>query len=69
MHAQRLATPVSSAADNLLITPTAKGLKPASLVLFPPADLPTELNLLRPGASSVDSPHHIAAAPFHQLLH
>ncbi|KGO34726.1 MAG: NAD-binding protein [Desulfoprunum sp.] len=68
MHAKGLATAVSSDADNVFITLTAKGLKPDIFVLSRAADLQNESKLLRAGASRVVCPYNMGGARMAQIL-
>jgi voltage-gated potassium channel len=68
MKAKGLATAVSSDADNVFITLTAKGLKPDIFVLSRAADLKNESKLLRAGASRVICPYNMGGTRMAQIL-
>ncbi|MBE0585388.1 MAG: potassium channel protein [Desulfofustis sp.] len=68
LTAKGLATAVSSDADNVFITLTAKGLKPGIFVLSRAADLKNESKLLRAGASRVICPYNMGGARMAQIL-
>jgi voltage-gated potassium channel len=68
MRAKGLATAVSSDADNVFITLTAKGLKPDIFVLSRAADLKNESKLLRAGASRVICPYNMGGTKMAQIL-
>jgi len=68
MKAKGLATAVSSDADNVFITLTAKGLRPDIFVLSRAADLKNESKLLRAGASRVICPYNMGGTKMAQIL-
>lgn len=68
MKAKGLATAVSSDADNVFITLTAKGLNPDIFVLSRAADLKNEQKLLRAGASRVICPYNMGGMKMAQIL-
>lgn len=68
MKARGLATAVSSDADNVFITLTAKGLRPDIFVLSRAADLKNESKLLRAGASRVICPYNMGGTKMAQIL-
>lgn len=68
LTAKGLATAVTSDADNVFITLTAKGLKPDVFVLSRAADLKNEKKLLRAGASRVICPYNMGGARMAQIL-
>ena len=68
MKAKGLATAVSTDADNVFITLTAKGLKPDIFVLSRAADLQNESKLLRAGASRVVCPYNMGGTRMAQIL-
>jgi voltage-gated potassium channel len=68
MKAKGLATAVSSDADNVFITLTAKGLRPEIFVLSRAADLKNESKMLRAGASRVVCPYNMGGARMAQIL-
>jgi voltage-gated potassium channel len=68
MRAKGLATAVSSDADNVFITLTAKGLKSDIFVLSRAADLKNESKLLRAGASRVICPYNMGGTRMAQIL-
>ena len=68
MRAKGLATAVSSDADNVFITLTAKGLRPDIFVLSRAADLKNEAKMLRAGASRVVCPYNMGGARMAQIL-
>ena len=67
-RAKGLVTAVSSDADNVFITLTAKGLRPDIFVLSRAADLKNEGKLLRAGASRVVCPYNIGGSRMAQIL-
>jgi voltage-gated potassium channel len=68
IKAKGLATAVSSDADNVFITLTAKGLRPDIFVLSRAADLKNESKLLRAGASRVICPYNMGGTRMAQIL-
>ena len=68
MRAKGLATAVSTDADNVFITLSAKGLNPDIFVLSRAADLQNESKLLRAGASRVVCPYNMGGARMAQIL-
>ncbi|MEE4314169.1 MAG: NAD-binding protein [Desulfofustis sp.] len=68
LTAKGLATAVTSDADNVFITLTAKGLKSDVFVLSRAADLKNEKKLLRAGASRVICPYNMGGARMAQIL-
>ncbi len=68
LTAKGLATAVTSDADNVFITLTAKGLKSDIFVLSRAADLKNEKKLLRAGASRVICPYNMGGARMAQIL-
>lgn len=66
--AKGLATAVTSDADDVFITLTAKGLKSDIFVLSRAADLKNETKLLRAGASRVACPYNMGGARMAQIL-
>ncbi len=68
MKAKGLATAVSSDADNVFITLTAKGLNPDIFVLSRTADVKNEQKLLRAGASRVICPYNMGGTKMAQIL-
>jgi len=68
MKAKGLVTAVSSDADNVFITLTAKGLRPEIFVLSRAADLKNESKMLRAGASRVVCPYNMGGARMAQIL-
>lgn len=67
-RAKGMVTAVSSDADNVFITLTAKGLRPDIFVLSRAADLKNEKKLLRAGASRVVSPYNMGGSRMAQIL-
>ncbi len=67
-RAKGLVTAVSSDADNVFITLTAKGLRPDIFILSRAADLKNEGKLLRAGASRVVCPYNMGGARMAQIL-
>ena len=67
-RAKGLVTAVSSDADNVFITLTAKGLRPEIFVLSRAADLKNESKLLRAGASRVVCPYNMGGSRMAQIL-
>lgn len=67
-RAKGMVTAVSSDADNVFITLTAKGLKPEIFVLSRAADLKNEKKLLRAGASRVVCPYNMGGSRMAQIL-
>lgn len=67
-RAKGLVTAVSSDADNVFITLTAKDLRPDIFVLSRAADLKNESKLLRAGASRVVCPYNIGGSRMAQIL-
>jgi len=67
-RAKGLATVVSSDADNVFITLTAKGLNPEIFILSRAADLKNENKLLRAGASRVVCPYNMGGSRMAQIL-
>ncbi len=68
LKAKGLVTAVSSDADNVFITLTAKGFKPDIFILARSSDLKNESKLLRAGASQVVSPYLIGGRRMANLL-
>ncbi|MGA7277542.1 MAG: potassium channel protein [Desulfocapsaceae bacterium] len=66
--ARGLVTAVTSDADNVFITLTAKGLRPDIFVLSRAADLRNESKLLRAGASRVVCPYNMGGSRMAQIL-
>jgi voltage-gated potassium channel len=66
--ARGVVTAVSSDADNVFITLTAKGLKPDVFVLSRASDVKSESKLLRAGASRVVSPYLIGGRRMAMVL-
>ena len=67
-RAKGMVTAVSSDADNVFITLTAKGLRPDIFVLSRAADLKNEKKLLRAGASRVVCPYNMGGSRMAQIL-
>lgn len=67
-RARGLVTAVSSDADNVFITLTAKGLMPDIFVLSRAADLKNEAKLLRAGATRVVCPYNMGGARMADIL-
>lgn len=67
-RAKGLVTAVSSDADNVFITLTAKGLMPDIFVLSRAADLKNEGKLLRAGATRVVCPYNMGGARMADIL-
>jgi voltage-gated potassium channel len=67
-RARGLVTAVTSDADNVFITLTAKGLRPDIFVLSRAADLRNESKLLRAGASRVVCPYNMGGSRMAQIL-
>ena len=68
MTAKGLVTAVSSDADNVFITLTAKGLKPDIFILARASEGKNEDKLLRSGATRVVTPYHIGGRRMAQVL-
>ncbi len=68
MRAKGLATAVSTDADNVFITLSAKGLNPDIFVLSRAADRQNESKLLRAGASRVVCPYNMGGTRMAQIL-
>jgi voltage-gated potassium channel len=68
MKARGLVTAVSSDADNVFITLTAKGLKPDIFILARASEGKNEDKLLRSGATRVVTPYHIGGRRMAQVL-
>lgn len=68
LRAKGVATAVSSDADNVFITLTAKGLRPDIFVLSRAADIKNEAKLLRAGASRVVCPYNMGGSRMAQIL-
>lgn len=68
MKAKGLATAVTSDADNVFITLTAKGLRPDIFILSRAASQQNESKLIRAGASRVVCPYNIGGARMAQIL-
>lgn len=68
MKARGLVTAVSSDANNVFITLTAKGLRPDIFVLSRTSDLKNEEKLKRAGATRVVSPYYLGAKRMAQVL-
>ena len=66
--AKGVVTAVSSDADNVFITLTAKGLRPDVFILSRAADLKNEKKLLRAGASRVVCPYNMGGSRMAQIL-
>ena len=67
-RAKGLVTAVSSDADNVFITLTAKGLMPDIFVLSRAADLKNERKLIRAGASRVVCPYNMGGSRMANIL-
>ena len=67
-RARGLVTAVSTDADNVFITLTAKNLKPEIFILARAADLKNEKKLLRAGASRVVCPYYMGGSRMAQIL-
>ena len=67
-RAKGLVTAVSSDADNVFITLTAKGLVPDIFILSRAADLKNERKLLRAGASRVVCPYNMGGSRMAQIV-
>lgn len=67
-NARGLVTAVSTDADNVFITLTAKSLKPDIFILSRAADLKNEKKLLRAGASRVVCPYYMGGSRMAQIL-
>jgi len=69
MQARGLIAVVSSDADNMYITLTARGLNPDLFILARSSGIPgAETKLMRAGASKVISPYYIGASRMAQLV-
>lgn len=68
MKARGLVTAVSSDADNVFITLTAKGFRPDIFILARSSDEKNESKLIRAGASHVVSPYLIGGRRMAQVL-
>jgi voltage-gated potassium channel len=68
MNARGLVTAVSSDADNVFITLTAKGLRPDIFILARASEGKNEAKLLRSGATRVVTPYHIGGRRMAQVL-
>jgi len=68
MNARGIVTAVTSDADNVFITLTAKGLRPDIFVLSRSSDQKNESKLIRAGASQVVSPYLIGGRRMAQVL-
>jgi voltage-gated potassium channel len=68
MKAKGLVTAVSSDADNVFITLTAKGLRPDIFILARASEGKNEDKLLRSGATRVVTPYHIGGRRMAQVL-
>ncbi|MFO8083364.1 MAG: NAD-binding protein [Desulfobacterales bacterium] len=68
MKARGLVTAVSSDADNVFITLTAKGFRPDIFILSRSSDVKNESKLIRAGASQVVSPYLIGGRRMAQVL-
>jgi voltage-gated potassium channel len=68
MKAKGLVTAVSSDADNVFITLTAKGLRPDIFILARASEGKNEDKLLRSGATRVVTPYHIGGKRMAQVL-
>ena len=68
MKAKGLVTAVSSDADNVFITLTAKGLRPDIFILARASEGRNEDKLLRSGATRVVTPYHIGGRRMAQVL-
>ena len=66
--ARGLVTAISSDADNVFITLTAKELRPDVFILSRAADLRNEKKLLRAGATRVVSPYSMGGSRMAQIL-
>jgi len=67
-RARGLVTAVTSDAENVFITLTAKGICPEMFILSRAADLKNEKKLLRAGASRVVCPYNMGGARMAQIL-
>ena len=67
-RAKGLVTAVSTDADNVFITLTAKNLNPEIFILSRAADLKNERKLLRAGASRVVCPYYMGGSRMAQIL-
>jgi voltage-gated potassium channel len=67
-RARGLVTAVSTDADNVFITLTAKSLRPDIFILSRAADLKNERKLLRAGASRVVCPYYMGGSRMAQIL-
>ncbi len=67
-RAKGVVTAVSSDADNVFITLTAKGLRPDVFILSRAADLKNEKKLMRAGASRVVCPYNMGGSRMAQIL-
>jgi voltage-gated potassium channel len=68
MRAKGLVTAVSSDADNVFITLTARGLRPDIFILARASEGKNEDKLLRSGATRVVTPYHIGGRRMAQVL-
>lgn len=68
MKARGLVTAVSSDADNVFITLTAKGLRPDIFILARASEGKNEDKLIRSGATRVVTPYHIGGRRMAQVL-
>jgi len=68
-RARGLVTAVSSAADNVFIAMSAKGMRHDLFILARPSDVKNESKLLRAGASRVVCPSQMGGRRMAELLH
>jgi voltage-gated potassium channel len=69
LRARGLVTAVSSDADNVFISLSAKGLRPDIFILARASDVQNESKLLRAGASRVVCPYQMGARRMAEILH